>query len=1507
MCNNSKVHQHVYTLMKFNLMVVLSLFVLACAKTPDEEGGSELSKAIHTSSISPNGTINTPSSNIDVVVGNSFTLQGSAVSPRGSTNFTYIWDFGPYTLRKVGSNATVLFDRIGTVNVRLLVRDNVSRVFDPTPDTVTINVVEESNNSPTNSAPTGVISSPSSDRTISIGGSVFFGATGSDPDGNALSYLWDFGNSGIPNSTSRVPGSKTFQTPGVYLVSLTAFDSTGVPDPNPPTVTITVNGPQNSAPNGFITSPAVTQNINVGDAINFAASYSDPDGDTVRHLWSFGAGSGISDMTKQSPGAVRFNSAGTFVVTYTAIDSLGVRDPSPDQVTVNVSESNTPQGNNPPNGRIDNPAGGSVSVNVGSSMTFSGSAIDPDGDTNLRYIWDFGGYAPNAIGQNKTLTFDKEGSFLVKLKVIDSTNLSDPTPASVSVNVGNTPTNNNGAPNGNILSPVSTQTIFVNDRVDFVASYTDPDGDAVRHRWSFGSGSGIADITAQSPSAVQFKNAGTFNVTYTVTDSLNASDPTPPAVTIVVRQRENTAPNSTILSPLSNQVIQVGESINFAGQSSDADGDPLVHLWVFGAGSGVASSTQKSPGLVTFSKAGTYTVSFTATDSKGLSDPTPAIVTVTVNTVTQSNVPEGVIDTPASAVTLPVGSSLTLRGSASGGLGNGSYTYLWDFGAAMPRRVGQQVTVNLDSIGLINVKLTVRDSTGVADPTPAETTITVADDANNAPDSFISLPSSNMTIGEGDSLVFTGLGIDLDGDTQLSYLWDFNGGAANSTLQNPGSVTFLTSGVYQVSLTAIDSRGFADPTPAVVQVTVRITNTVPVNNAPITSILSPAGDMTISEGEFVFFRGTATDVEGNTPLRYLWNFDGAMPNSSAQNPGNMFFQTPGIYRVTLTATDSFGATDATPEFRIITVTSRNSTNTVFTPESTILAPQQGNIEIEVGDSVTFSGTGNDPDGDTPLSYYWNFDGAAPNSLMASPGSVQFDNAGIYNVSFRVTDASGLKDPTPAVVQVVVTNPSFLNEPPNGFILSPFTNVTINAGDSVSFSGLGFDPDGDAINYNWDFNGAASNVSIKDPGNVVFNTAGIYNVRLITTDDNGLQDPTPPARTITVRSTTSNVFPPDAIITTPSSTLVISSGDSVDFSGTGTDPDGDYPLAYHWNFDGARANSTLQNPGLVAFNTSGTYRVRLNVIDQEGLSDPTPAERVIIVLGGNSPTSNTPPVGIIDSPATDLVIFVGDSVNFSASATDAENNNPIRYRWNFNGLIPSSTSQVPGTVTFTSVGTYRVEMTATDSLGLSDATPAERIITVIGITSANQSPNSTIDQPASNMTINVGDSVYFAGSGVDPDNNMPMTYYWDFAGATANRLGATLGDITFNKVGSYPVSLKVIDSLGAIDSTPAMVTINVINNAPSGNNPPNGTIVSPLSNVFTVNRGDTFTFRGAATDADGDTQMSYLWSFDGYRPRAVGESVTVNFDKTGQFTVTMSVKDSTNLSDPSPATVLVTVQ
>jgi hypothetical protein len=84
---------------------------------------------------------------------------------------------------------------------------------------------------------------------------------------------------------------------------------------------------------------------------------------------------------------------------------------------------------------------------------------------------------------------------------------------------------------------------------------------------------------------------------------------------------------------------------------------------------------------------------------------------------------------------------------------------------------------------------------------------------------------------------------------------------------------------------------------------------------PDMDIRSPETDVTIPVGGAVLF--SASFAGGYS---YLWQFDGAAPDSIQRIVGNVVFNQPGIYDVSLTVTNAAGLRDPVPAVRRITVT-----------------------------------------------------------------------------------------------------------------------------------------------------------------------------------------------------------------------------------------------------------------------------------------------------------------------------------------------------------------------------------------------------------------------------------------------------------------------------------------------------------------------------------------------------------------------------------------------------------
>jgi Domain of unknown function (DUF1929)/Legume lectin domain/PKD domain len=93
---------------------------------------------------------------------------------------------------------------------------------------------------PTDVPPTGTITSPASDVSITTGQSVTFAGSGTAPSGTITGYSWSIRGGSPATSSAQNPGAVTFPAPGTYEAVLTVTDSAGITDPSPKTRTITV-------------------------------------------------------------------------------------------------------------------------------------------------------------------------------------------------------------------------------------------------------------------------------------------------------------------------------------------------------------------------------------------------------------------------------------------------------------------------------------------------------------------------------------------------------------------------------------------------------------------------------------------------------------------------------------------------------------------------------------------------------------------------------------------------------------------------------------------------------------------------------------------------------------------------------------------------------------------------------------------------------------------------------------------------------------------------------------------------------------------------------------------------------------------------------------------------------------------------------------------------------------------------------------------------------------------
>ncbi len=105
----------------------------------------------------------------------------------------------------------------------------------------------------------------------------FDGSGSSDPDGDALTYVWDFGEGDPPTETATPTISHVYGTIGVFTASLRVRDtSNALSDPDSVDIT-----PGNSPPTPVITSPANGALFSVGQGLTLSGTATDAQDGTL--------------------------------------------------------------------------------------------------------------------------------------------------------------------------------------------------------------------------------------------------------------------------------------------------------------------------------------------------------------------------------------------------------------------------------------------------------------------------------------------------------------------------------------------------------------------------------------------------------------------------------------------------------------------------------------------------------------------------------------------------------------------------------------------------------------------------------------------------------------------------------------------------------------------------------------------------------------------------------------------------------------------------------------------------------------------------------------------------------------------------------------------------------------------------------------------------------------------------------------------------------------------------
>jgi hypothetical protein len=1340
------------------------------------------------------------------------------------------------------------FTQAGTFNITFSATDGTA-----TDDEVVVVTVDNVNQAP--------VLAPIGPRSVAEGATLAFTVTATDPDGtipvlnaSPLPTNATFTDNG--NGTGSFSFTPDLTQEGTYNITFSASDGALSDDE---LVVVTVTG-TNQAP---VLAAIGPQSVNEGATLAFTVNASDPDGTipalsatplpTNATFTDNGDGSGSFSFTPD------FTQAGTFNITFSASDGTATDD---EVVVVTVNNINQA----PVLSAI-----GPRSINEGATLAFTVNASDPDGTipalsaTPLPTNATFTDNGDGSGSFSFTPDFTQAGTFNITFSASDGTATDDEV---VVVTVNNV----NQAP---VLAPIGPRSVAEGATLAFTVTATDPDGtipvlnaSPLPTNATFtdnGDGTGDFSFTPD------FSQTGAYNITFSAGDGALTDD----ELVVVTVTNTNLAP---VLDPIGPRSVNEGATLAFTVNASDPDGTipalsatPLPTNATFtdnGNGTGSFSFTPD------FTQAGTFNITFSASDGTATDD---EVVVVTVNNVNRAPVldpigprsaaegatlaftvtasdPDGTI--PAlSATPLPTNATFTDNGN-----GTGSFSFTPDFTQA----------------GTFNITFAAGDGA----LTDNELVVVTVTNTNQAPALAAIGPRS---VDEGDPLQFTVSASDADGTipslsasplpTNATFVDNLNG--TGTFTFNPD---FTQAGTFNITFTANDGSLTDDE---LVVVTVNQVNLPPV--------LASIGPRSTTEGVTLAFTVTASDPDANLqaitaaplPPNASFTYNGDGTGSFSFTPD---FSQAGIYNVTFTARDDSSVTDA----EIVTITVNDAGNQA--PVLSAIGPQS----VDEGQVLTFGISATDPDGtiqsltatNVPVNGTFTDNGDGTGTFTFTP---DFTQQGVYNVIFTATDNLFGTD----AEQVTIT----VNQINLAPVLAPIGPQTVAEGSTLNLSITASDPDGNLESIT--ATGLPLNATFVDNGNGTatfnfipdFTQSGTYNITFTVTDDSLLTD----EELVVVTVTDAGNQPPVLAAIGPRS---VDEGQVLTFGVSATDVDGTIQSLTAANVP---ANGTFTDNGdgtgtftfTPDFTQQGVYNVTFTATDN-GLA--TDNEVVAITVN----QVNLAPVLAAIGPQS---VAEGSTLNLSVTASDPDGNlqsltaSPLPANATFtdNGDGTGSFSFTPD---FTQSGTYNITFTATDDSLLTD----DELVVVTVTDGGNQPPVVT---PIAPQSVNEGQTLAFTVTATDIDGTIQsLTAANVPANATFVDNGNGTGSFSFTpdftQQGVYDVTFTATDDGLATGSTVAAITVNQVNLAPVLDpiGPRSGTENATLA--FTVTASDPDGTFPSITAAPLPANATLTDNGDG----TASFSFTPDFTQSGVYNITFTASDGL-LSDNEAVTITIT--
>ncbi len=535
------------------------------------------------------------------------------------------------------------------------------------------------------------------------------------------------------------------------------------------------------------------------------------------------------------------------------------------------------------------PAAGAIipdAIDAGQSIVFDSSlSSDPDGDT-LSYEWTFGDGGGSPLA-NPEHVFQDDGVFTVTLVVIDTDSAeSDPFTFDMTVNNLAPVADAGTAPTGN-----EDEVIYF----DGSASEDTPQDKAnLEYRWDFGDGLSTAWLSFSY-----------VNHTFTNDDVSNSSKTY--NVVLSVRDDDGEISTDTLEVVIDNVVPVADAGMDFTlyedeiaffdgRNSSDSISDQasLVFDWDFDDSDGLDYTDAEGAEVShVFHTSGNQKVMLRVTDDNG-DFSTDAVHVNVVNRNPEAVVTEEYMDVNEGEILLLDGS---LSEDTPSDLQLLEYEWSLDNGMFW---YGEEVNLTLNTSGVYNATLTVKDDDGASDFTTFRINV-----SNLVPMAFLTV-DQNQIYEDSTFILNASRTTDTPNDLpNLMYHWDLNHKdgvqfSAEKTTNTPFlEYIYTSSGTKEIILKVVDDNGAWDTTELIIS----------VENIKPEANLTLITENIVEEKSALFDAKNSTDTESDAPsLIYRWYVNGELVDEG-NSTLTYVFKDPGVQTVRLEVIDDDGGKD----------------------------------------------------------------------------------------------------------------------------------------------------------------------------------------------------------------------------------------------------------------------------------------------------------------------------------------------------------------------------------------------------------------------------------------------------------------------------------------------------------------------------------------------------------------------------------------------------------------------